>query len=84
MEPIGPTTVGPDTQISNGCYLQIQIIYPESVAINIIIDGVGHYRQNVQCMFAAYTNATPLPGQLQAIDISPFILLVPGLASWWI
>ena len=58
------------------------ILISASLAINLIIDGVGHYRQNVQCMFAAYTNATPLPGQLQAIDISPFILLC--LASWWI
>eukprot|EP00731_Ephydatia_muelleri_P005679 Em0002g1855a len=55
------------------------ILISASLAINLIIDGVGHYRQNVQCMFAAYTNATPLPGQLQAIDISPFILIVPGL-----
>ena len=55
------------------------ILFSASLAINLIIDGVGHYRQNVQCMFAAYTSAKPLPGQLQAIDISPFILLVPGL-----
>ena len=55
------------------------ILISASLAINLIIDGVGHYRQNVQCMFAAYTSATPLPGQLQAIDISPFILIVPGL-----
>eukprot|EP00731_Ephydatia_muelleri_P005667 Em0002g1843a len=55
------------------------ILFSASLAINLIIDGVGHYRQNVQCMFAAYASATPLPGQLQAIDISPFILLVPGL-----
>ncbi|KAL5505154.1 hypothetical protein EMCRGX_G006541 [Ephydatia muelleri] len=56
-----------------------EILISASLAINLIIDGVGHYRQNVQCMFAAYTSATPLPGQLQAIDISPFILIVPGL-----
>ncbi|KAL5505156.1 hypothetical protein EMCRGX_G006543 [Ephydatia muelleri] len=55
------------------------ILISASLAINLIIDGVGHYRQNVQCIFAAYTSATPLPGQLQAIDISPFILIVPGL-----
>ncbi|KAL5505147.1 hypothetical protein EMCRGX_G006533 [Ephydatia muelleri] len=55
------------------------ILISASLAINLIIDGVGHYKQNVQCMFAAYTSATPLPGQLQAIDISPFILIVPGL-----
>ena len=55
------------------------ILISASLAINLIIDGVGHYRQNVQCMFAAYASATPLPGQLQAIDISPFILIVPGL-----
>ena len=55
------------------------ILISASLAINLIIDGVGHYRQNVQCMFAAYTSATPLPGQLQAIDISPFTLILPGL-----
>ena len=55
------------------------ILISASLAINLIIDGVGHYRQNVQCMFAPYTSATPLPGQLQAIDISPFILIVPDL-----
>ena len=55
------------------------ILISASLVINLIIDGVGHYRQNVQCMFAAYASATPLPDQLQAIDISPFILIVPGL-----
>ena len=55
------------------------ILISASLAINLTIDSVGHYKPNVQCMFAAYASATPLPGQLQAIDISPFILLVPGL-----
>ena len=56
------------------------ILISASLATNLIIDGVGHYRQDVQCMFSAYYNSTLSPGQVQAIgSISPLVLVLPGL-----
>ena len=56
------------------------ILISASLTINLIIDGVGHYNQDVQCMFAAYYNSGTLsPDQVQAISISPLVLILPGL-----
>ena len=56
------------------------ILTSASLSINLIIDGVGHYSQDVQCMFAAYYNSSTLsPDQVQAIGIEPLVLIVPGL-----
>ena len=55
------------------------ILFSARLAINLIIDGVGHYRQNVQCMFVTYYNSTLFPGQVLAIgSISPLVLVLPG------
>ena len=56
------------------------ILFSASLATNLIIDGVGHNRQDGQCMFDAYYNHTVSPGQVQSIGgISPLVLIIPSL-----
>lgn len=57
------------------------ILISANLAISLIIDGVGHSKQDVQCMFSAYYNITLLPGQVQAIGVSPLVLILPCLMA---
>ena len=57
------------------------ILLSASLVTNLIIDSVGHSRQNVQCMFSAYFGDKRPPGQLQAIYITPLVLILPALMT---
>ena len=59
----------------------VAILLSASLATNLIIDSVGHSREDVQCMFSAYFGDKRPPGQLQAIYITPLALILPALMT---
>ena len=57
------------------------ILFSASLVTNLIIDSVGHSREDVQCMFSAYFGDKRPSGQLQAIYITPLALILPALMT---